>query len=207
VELTFRYLDQADVAEAGGVLGRAFADSPGYCAILAHLGARRAKHVVRVKTGFTDAAVHHQVAEGAFLDGRLVGAALIMEPGDWPIPLGAFARQARGFLRAGPRAIANFLRADGYMGKRHPEVAHHYLFVLGVEPAMQGRGIGKALLARLSARADDDGLPCYLETDKEENMRLYRSAGYQVIDEGMVPTRPPFRLWTMIRPAKETGMR
>jgi ribosomal protein S18 acetylase RimI-like enzyme len=200
---TFRDLTVDDVDEAGAVLGRAFADAPGYRAILAHLpDARRARGVTRAKRAFANAAVHHQRAEGAFVDGRLAGVALISEPGDWPAGLGVFARQAVGCVPLGVRAIRNFLRADGYMTKRHPEEPHHYLFVLGVEPARQGQGLGKALLARLAARADEDGLPCYLETDKESNVRLYQRAGYEVIDEGDVPTRPTFHLWTMIRPPR-----
>jgi ribosomal protein S18 acetylase RimI-like enzyme len=191
-----------EVTAAGTLLGRAFRDSPGYGAILAHLDEdRRARAITRAKLGFTKAAVRHQVAEGAWVDGRLAAVALTTAPGQWPLPARVFVHHVRACVPAGPRAIVNFLRADGHMGRHHPKAPHHYLYVLGVDPPMQGRGLGKALLARLSARADADGVPCYLETDKERNVRLYESAGYRVVTDEPVTTKPAFRMWTMMRPA------
>jgi ribosomal protein S18 acetylase RimI-like enzyme len=200
VEPEFRDVEEHEIAEAGAVLGRAFRDAPGYAAILAHLGdARRAKAITRAKTAFTRAAVRHQRADAAWVDGKIVAVALCAEPGQWPVPLAVFANHVRGCASLSPRTVRNYLRADGYMGGKHPEEPHHYLFVLGVEPALQGRGLGKALLRRLAARADADGVPCYLETDKEANVRLYEGAGYRVLTDGQVPTIPPFRMWTMRR--------
>jgi ribosomal protein S18 acetylase RimI-like enzyme len=198
-----RALKRDEVDEAGGMLGRAFRDSPGYGAILGHLAEeRRTRAITRAKTGFTAAAVRHQIADAAFVDGRLVGVALITAPGQWPLPVRVFLRHARGCATAGPRAIANYLRTDGHMVKRHPKEPHYYLFVLGVEPELQGRGLGRGLLARMSARADAEGVPCYLETDKERNVRLYQGAGYRVVTDETVPTGPGFRMWTMQRPAR-----
>jgi ribosomal protein S18 acetylase RimI-like enzyme len=200
MEPTFRALEEADVAEAGALLGRAFRDSPGYLAILAHHGEeRRARAITRAKTGFAAAAVAYQEAEGAFVDGRLAAVSLTTAPGEWPPGGRVFLRHLRGCVLAGPRAIGNFLRADQHMAKHHPKDPHHYLFVLGVEPELQGRGLGKALLARLSARSDADGAPCYLETDRERNVGLYASAGYEVISDETVGTKPGFRMWTMLR--------
>ena len=54
----------------------------------------------------------------------------------------------------------------------------------------------------MSARADAEGVPCYLETDKQRNVRLYESAGYRVITDETVPTKPGFRMWTMQRSAR-----
>src|SRR5262245_60306810 len=127
---TFRTLTLDDVPTAGAVLGRAFADSPTYLAILAHLGdAKRPRAVERVKRGFADAAVHYRRAEGAFDGDTLIAVSLTMAPGQYPIRLGAFARKAVGCVRAGPRALRNFLRADSYMQWHHLKEPHHYLFV------------------------------------------------------------------------------
>ena len=200
--IEYRSLKTKEIVAAGAVLGRAFRDSPGYSAIFSHLVEdRRARTISRVKTGFTAAAVRQEVADGAWVDGRLAAVALTTAPGQWPRPVCVFVRHARGCALAGPRAIANLLRADGYMTKRHPKEPHHYLFVLGVEPDLQGRGLGKGLLTRISARADAERMPCYLETDKERNVRLYESAGYRVVNDEIVPTTPGFRMWTMRRDA------
>jgi ribosomal protein S18 acetylase RimI-like enzyme len=203
--IEYRALKRDEIDEAGGVLGRAFRDSLGFGAILGHLTeTRRARAITRAKTGFTAAAVRHQITDAAWVDGRLAAVALMTAPGQWPLPLRVFLRHARGCATAGPRAIANYLRADAHMVKRHPKEPHHYLFVLGVEPELQGRGLGRGLLARMSARADAEGVPCYLETDKERNVRLYESAGYHVITDETVPTKPRFRMWTLQRPAHGT---
>ncbi|HEY8376885.1 MAG TPA: GNAT family N-acetyltransferase, partial [Nannocystis sp.] len=71
---------------------------------------------------------------------------------------------------------------------------------LGVEPAMQGRQIGSALLRALSARADAAGLPCYLETDREPAMRLYLRHGYEVVGEHVLTELDGVRFWRMERP-------
>jgi ribosomal protein S18 acetylase RimI-like enzyme len=198
--MELRSLGKDDVVAAGGLLGRAFRDAPGYASVFSHLDEeRRARTIVRIKTTFAATAVKHQVADGAFVDGTLAGVALSMAPGMWPVPARVFARMVWGSLTLGPRALGNLLRADKHMQKHHLRERHHYLFVLGVEPEMQGRGIGKALLAQIAERADRDGVPCYLETDKEKNVRIYRAAGYEVVSDENVATRPPFRLWTMLR--------
>ena len=95
--------------------------------------------------------------------------------------------------------MRNLLRIDGAMHRKHPKEPHHYLFVLGVEPSRQGQGVGRALLDALSARADDAKLPCYLETDTEDNVRFYRSAGYDVIDELRIASLGDLHMWCMRR--------
>ena len=52
------------------------------------------------------------------------------------------------------------------MERRHPREPHHYLALIGTDPAHQGRGIGTALLEPVLARCDAEGLPAYLESSK-----------------------------------------
>lgn len=182
------------------MLGRAFVDNPGYRALLSFLpDDARLRAVERVKRGFTRAAVDHQVAEAIVRDGRIVGASLVCDPDQYPPTLLAKIRQASGCVALGPRAIRNFLVIDSILSKRHPSEPHFYLFVLGVDPAWQGRGIGKALLHHLNARADAAGRPCFLETDKETSVRLYESVGYEVVGEERVAKLDGARFWFMKR--------
>jgi ribosomal protein S18 acetylase RimI-like enzyme len=199
-----RSLVPADIEPAAALLGRAFRDNPAYRAILAHLpeGARGAT-VARVKLGFTRAAAKYELAEGIWQDGRLAAVSLVCAPGQYPHGLLAFMHHARGCVPAGWRAVRNFLRTDAHFSKRHPREPHFYLFVLGVEPEAQGRGLGKALLRSLAARADEHGLPCYLETDKATSVHLYASAGYVVLTEEDVKGVAGLHLWTMRRPGKD----
>lgn len=81
----------------------------------------------------------------------------------------------------------------------HPDEPHWYLALLGTDPAHQGRGLGGAVMAPAMARADDEGVGCYLESSKEDNIAFYRRHGFEVtgthdIDGGNGP-----RLWLMWR--------
>lgn len=75
---------------------------------------------------------------------------------------------------------------------------HWYVMVVGVAPAFQGQGYGRALLQPMLDRADTDGLPCYLETTQPGNVSFYQRLGFQVlVDE--VDEESGLRLWTFRR--------
>ena len=46
----------------------------------------------------------------------------------------------------------------------------HLAPLLGTDPLVQGKGVGGQLLQPALDRADADGVPCYLETQKERNL-------------------------------------
>ena len=69
---------------------------------------------------------------------------------------------------------------------------------LGVDPDLQGRGLGGALLASWLEGVDRDARPAYLETDRAENVGFYRRAGFEVEDETAIFGA---RVWCMRRPA------
>jgi ribosomal protein S18 acetylase RimI-like enzyme len=75
---------------------------------------------------------------------------------------------------------------------------HWYLMALGVAPAQQGRGLGRALVQPILVRADAEQVPCYLETFTERNVQLYGKLGFTVLVHDRIPGGgPPF--WTMVR--------
>jgi ribosomal protein S18 acetylase RimI-like enzyme len=88
-----------------------------------------------------------------------------------------------------------------HMEQRHPhDPPHWYLFILGVEQAAQGQGLGSALLAHMLARVDADGMPAYLESSNERNLALYGRHGFRVTAEVVIPGGP--RIWPMWRKAR-----
>ena len=195
-----RPLSNPDADAAATLLGRAFQDNPAYRALLPHLSDdARARAVKRVKLGFTEAAIRWQEASAVRVGGALAGVSLVCAPGQYPPRVAAFLRHARGCMTTGWRGSMSFLRADLYITRKHLPGPHYYLFVLGVDPAFQRRGLGRVLLAALSEKADAAGVPCYLETDKPSSVELYRSAGYEVVTEEDVPGVPGMHLWTMKR--------
>lgn len=91
------------------------------------------------------------------------------------------------------RALRLLLEIDGL----HPKEPHWYLATLAAEPALQGRGIGSALLESQLAKIDEEGSPTYLESSKERNVPLYARFGFEVIEEfrSSVGSPPIWRMW------------
>ena len=184
------------------MLARAFGDNPSYRAILPFLSDEsRHRAVGRVKRGFVQAAVRHQIAAGIVHEGRVAAAMLVCAPGRYPVSWAEKVWQASGCASTGPRGARNFLAYDAFTSRRHLREPHFYLFVLGVDPDLQGRGLGKALLRSLSARADEARLPCFLETDRESSVTLYRSVGYEVVGDERCAKLGGLRVWFMKRAA------
>lgn len=182
---TLRRLTLADLDDAAAVLGRAFVDNPSWRALFPHIPlAEREPPVRKMMRGFTRATLRQGEVTGAFVDGALAGVSLVLPPGRYPYRPRAFLDIALASLqRRTLRSIPHLLAIDGWQGRNHLAGPHHYLYVLGVEPQLQGRGVGGALLGKIDVEADRDGVPAYLETDKEENLAVYRRHGYEVVLE------------------------
>ena len=80
----------------------------------------------------------------------------------------------------GPATFRRLLAYDAVTQRLHHQHApmpHWYLAAIGVEPAYQGRGLGSALMRPILNRADGQHVACYLETHREDNVRLYERHG------------------------------
>jgi ribosomal protein S18 acetylase RimI-like enzyme len=87
-------------------------------------------------------------------------------------------------LGIGFRPLAKFVGANKVMGKFHKKYVpepHWRLLTVGVDPNLQGRGLGSALVKEGLARADDANCPCYVETSEERNLAFYERLGFVVI--------------------------
>ena len=85
----------------------------------------------------------------------------------------------------------------GQMDEFHPREPLWYLPLMGVDQPSIGRGPGSALLRHATARADRDGVPCYLEAASPLNKRLYERHGFEEIGVIQFGSSPP--LWPMYR--------
>lgn len=137
---------------------------------------------------------------GAYEDGALVGVAAMVAPGRCRLPvperlamLGVLARG--GALHRLPRVV-RWLQA----WQRHdPRVDHWHLGPAAVLRGRQGQGIGSVLMDAVCTRLDREGALGYLETDKPENVRLYRRGGFEVVATQSVLGVPN---WFMLRQAR-----
>lgn len=91
----------------------------------------------------------------------------------------------------------------GLLEAHHPQAPHWYLGFLGVIPALQGCGLGTALLRTTLAEVDAAGEPAYLEATSPANRRLYERHGFQVVRELPLPGGPS--LYAMWREPRSGG--
>ena len=76
------------------------------------------------------------------------------------------------------------------MGQAHPAEPHWYLPLIGTDPALQGRGLGSALLEHALALCDAQGVPTYLEATSPRNAALYERHGFEVTGAIQVGSSP-----------------
>ena len=124
------------------------------------------------------------------------GAALWALPDQWR----ESARETLGLVRLTFRGVLprlpRVLRGLGQVEVRHPSERHLYLAVLGVDPALQGTGVGSRLIRPGLDLCDRERLPAYLETGRERNLAFYGRHGFRVLDELRLPGGPPvWFLW------------
>jgi predicted N-acetyltransferase YhbS len=86
------------------------------------------------------------------------------------------------------------------MEAAHPKEPLWYLMLLAVDPSIQRQGVGALLQRDMLSSADDQGLGCYLETQKPDNLAYYGRFGYTLQRE-LAPVRGGPPLYLMRRPA------
>jgi ribosomal protein S18 acetylase RimI-like enzyme len=132
-------------------------------------------------------------ARGSFEQGTahiiadFCGAALWLAPGVHPDGE-ALERLFRETVR--PERLGDLLATFEKMGEYHPEEPHWYLPMIGVEPNMQNKGLGSALMRHAVTRFDRDGVTAYLESSNSRNIPLYERFGFEVIGRIQIGSAP-----------------
>jgi ribosomal protein S18 acetylase RimI-like enzyme len=83
------------------------------------------------------------------------------------------------------------------IGAAHPTEPHWYLWMIGTDPARQGRGYGSALMRHALASCDHDKRLAYLESSNPRNLSLYLRHGFELIRVIQVGGCPP--IFPMLR--------
>jgi ribosomal protein S18 acetylase RimI-like enzyme len=171
------------------VLGRAFAE---YELLRYYFPDERERRAAADTFVFIGLSVCLKYGEVYASSERLEGVAGWLPPGKAPfgarqmmrsVPLSVlfrFGRQGAGRLQAYGRFIDNLHR-------RLVPYPHWYLQIIGVDPAYQGHGFSSRLLRPVLERIDREGMPCFLETNAEINVAIYRRFGFEVLSEDKLP--------------------
>jgi ribosomal protein S18 acetylase RimI-like enzyme len=196
--LEIRELRGPDLAGAAVLLGRAMRDNPLHVRVFGDDPARRERDLTRL---FAALLPRQIVAEGAVLgawiDGRLAGACGMSQPGRRQPTFWQTLQLAPRLLgRSGIGLTLRVARWASTWSLSDTTEPHWHLGPVGVEPELQGHGIGGALVQEFCRRMDEMGSVSYLETDKHETVGFYERFGFQVIGDDRVLGVPN---WFMVR--------
>lgn len=86
------------------------------------------------------------------------------------------------------------------MGRYHPDEPCWHLAFIAVDPVLQRKGLGSALLEESLRQCDRDGFPAYLESTNPANLSLYRRHGFEQI--GLIEAEDAPPLFPMLRPPR-----
>jgi ribosomal protein S18 acetylase RimI-like enzyme len=193
-------LRAAEREPAVRVLARAFRDNP---LNLAVIGAgdpeRRLRTNAHGLRSLIPVAHAHGRARALRAGGELAAVLIATAPGAHPLPPAPLPARLRCLFGQGLRVARRWAEVFHELAPLHPPEPHWYLGTLGVDPALQHRGLGRALLADWLTEVDRSASSAYLETDRPENVAFYQRAGFVVLGEITVLS---VRVWRMQRPGR-----
>lgn len=178
------------------VLARAFRDNPLNQAVIGPRPERRLRSNRLGSGALLPVARAHGELWAVLLGERVAGVLVGTAPACWPLPPPPLGARLRCLWGQGLRVASRWGRAFDALEERHPREPHWYLATLGVDPTLQGRGLGGALLRAWLATTGAH--PVYLETDRAENLPFYAREGFDVIERTRVLGA---WVWCMQRPA------
>jgi GNAT superfamily N-acetyltransferase len=200
-------VDRLHTAEEPAViaaLARAFYDDPLFGFFVPNLVKQMKSLISFMNSGVKDARAFGDVWV-AHHAGRVAGAAVWLPPGAYPRgprrEFMTYVRTMPTLLHSGKR-IGRAVALLGAVDKAHHEVEgpHYYLGILGTDPEFQRTGAGSAVLAPVLERCDTEGLPAYLETQKESNIAYYARHRFELAQKIELAGCPP--IWTLLRPPR-----
>jgi GNAT superfamily N-acetyltransferase len=185
-------------------LARAFYDDPLFGFFVPNLLKQSKALISFMRSGVKDASGFGDVW-AAHADGKIASAAVWLPPGAYPRTprreLMTYVRTLPTILQCGKR-IGRSVALLGAVDRAHHELhePHYYLAILGSDPQFQRSGAGTAVLTPVLERCDTEGLPAYLETQKEANIAYYARHRFELVQKLEVKGCPP--IWTLRRDPK-----
>lgn len=198
IATTVRKVRAEDRKQLTAVMARAFDDDPiaNWFAVPDKRRARRIYDFMDVAYRITSPGGELYTTDG------LQGAAYWSAPGKWKMGMLQQLMLLPAMIRTSTlRRVPAIMGGLNAIEKKHPHEPHYYLLALGVEPDLQGHGIGTQLMVPVLERCDKERMPAYLESSKERNVPLYERNGFTVTEELVVPNGGP-KIWLMWRDPK-----
>ena len=185
------------------VLGRAFTE---YELLQYYFHDETKRHAVTVTFGLVALSVCLKYGEVYASSVKMEGVSAWLPPGKAPfgswqiirsVPLSVLFR----FGRQGASRIQAYGRYINNLHRKLVPYSHWYLQIIGVDPKYQGQGFASQLIKPMLERIDREHLPCFLETNIEKNVAIYRRFGFGVVSEDEIPGTE-LRSFAMLRKAQ-----
>jgi ribosomal protein S18 acetylase RimI-like enzyme len=190
-----------DIDPALDVLARAFNDDPGALIIEPDPALRPAALRALIAPVVRQAMPLGRVVVGSIGD-RVVGIATFLPSGaSTPSDDDMIAAGLLDAVAAFPDAATRMGPMVGYLEELHAQAIdgpHARLEFYGVDPDLQGSGVGSRLIGAGHATLDAAGERCYLETFTRRNVGFYERRGYRVVVDGIVPGTG-VAVWGLVR--------
>lgn len=179
----------------GDVMARSFDDDPVWTWVCQNPVKRRA----HVGSLFAELVRTQVQAGNGYTTANEDGVAVWAPPKQWQGTFGQTLRCVVPAIRSiGAPHVLSRLSVLSRLDKIHPTEPHWYLAYLATDPAMQGKGVGTAVMQPILDECDRTGLPAFLESSKESNLSYYARFGFAVTNKVDLPGGCP-PMWQMWR--------
>eukprot|EP01121_Diplochlamys_sp_Union-15-3_P016557 TRINITY_DN5659_c0_g1_i1.p1 TRINITY_DN5659_c0_g1~~TRINITY_DN5659_c0_g1_i1.p1 ORF type:complete len:313 (+),score=46.95 TRINITY_DN5659_c0_g1_i1:58-996(+) len=135
---------------------------------------------------------------------HVIGCAVWQPPYESGVSLWSMFKEGIGAapFKLGLRPTYRLMGALNETERIHNEIMkkkpHWSIYTIGVEPLYQCKGIGTKLLEPILKLADEDKVPCYLDTASERSLNFFIRLGFKVLrtvnSNGKFP-----KFWAMVR--------
>ena len=121
---------------------------------------------------------------GAVVAGHVIASAAAAPPGACFVDqLPAAVARSVGGPEGAPGSPDRLTRVLAELHHHHCPERHWHVGPVGVEPGLQGRGVGAAVMRLLGDALDAEGEVAFLETETPANVVFYRRLGFEVVSE------------------------
>jgi GNAT superfamily N-acetyltransferase len=185
--IIIRRLLNDELPGAAQLLSRAMCDNPIDVRAFGGEAARRRRALERFYAPVLHGLYRRGQILGGFRDAQMMAVCAFAPPGHCQATLAEKVRILPSVVLANQIGTAGrIVQWVGAWSRRDPSQPHWHLGPVAVEPALQGQGVGRALMADFCTRMDQCAGCAYLETDKGENVHFYRRFGFSVVAEAQV---------------------
>ena len=105
------------------------------------------------------------------------------------------------FFKLGSKSVKKQNKLYKYIFSRHIELMpspHWYLSIIAINPVFQGKGLSRILFNSMINQIDKEKLSCFLDTNNERNLHIYKRFGFKILEQYRIPDTDVIN-WAMIR--------